>query len=102
MATKNVQFSSIHVKFANAKGIDVTKAGKQNRSFIRSNFDALVTHWPELKAAQKINRDGNRYPTTIPETVANAIVKRNVKLLAKRSAPKAKVTQEVTQETQES
>jgi len=102
MATKSVQFSSIHVKFANANGIDVTKAAKLNRSFIRSNFDKLVTHWPELKAAQKVNRDGNRYPVTIPENVANAILKRNVTLLAKKRAPrkpKAEVTPtaEVTQ-----
>lgn len=81
---KDVPFSSCHVKFAQAKGIDVTRAAKLNRSFIRSNFDTLVKHWPALKASHKINRDNNRYPETIPVKVADAIVKRNLSTLKSR------------------
>lgn len=77
-ARKPVTFSNIHVRFATAKGIDVTRAAKLNRSYIRSNFDALVKVWPELKASQKINRDNNRYPATIPAKVADMIVKRQI------------------------
>jgi hypothetical protein len=76
---KNVAFSSAHVAYANVKGIDVTRAAKLNRSYIRSNFDTLVKVWPELAATQKRNRDANRYPTSIPSNVADAIVARNVK-----------------------
>lgn len=72
----DVPFSSCHVRFAKAKGIDVTRAAKLNRSYVRSNFDTLVKLWPALKASQKVNRDSNRYPDTIPAKVADAIVKR--------------------------
>lgn len=75
---KPVTFSSIHVKFASAKAVDVTRAAKLNRSYIRSNFDALVKVWPELKQSQKQNRDNNRYPATIPAKVADMIVKRQI------------------------
>ena len=73
---ETVAFSSCHVRFAKAKGLDTTKAAKQNRSYIRSNFDTLINMWPELKAMHKANRDGNRYPQTIPSEVADMIVKR--------------------------
>lgn len=73
---KDVPFSSIHVRFATAKGIDVTRAAKLNRSYVRSNYDTLLKSWPALKASQKQNRDNNRYPDTIPAKVADAIVKR--------------------------
>lgn len=72
----DVKLSSIHVRFAQAKGIDVTRAAKLNRSYIRSNYDVLVKQWPALKASQKINRDSNRYPDVIPAKVADMIVKR--------------------------
>jgi hypothetical protein len=77
-ARKPVTFSSIHVRFATARDIDVTRAAKLNRSYIRSNFDALVKVWPELKSSQKVNRDNNRYPATIPAKVADMIVKRSL------------------------
>jgi hypothetical protein len=94
--SKSVQFSSLHVRYANKAGIDVTRAAKLNRSFVRSNFDAIVKHWPELKATQKINRDGNRYPVTIPTNVADAILARNLSKLDKARAPrKPKVTTDV-------
>lgn len=73
---KPVPFSSCHVRFATAKGIDVTRAAKLNRSYVRSNFDTLVTLWPALKSSQKRNRDSNRYPDAIPAHVADMIVKR--------------------------
>jgi hypothetical protein len=73
-----VPFSSIHVTVAKSKGIDVTRAAKLNRSYIRSNFDAIAKVWPELRKSQKANRDGNRYPTVIPTKVAEMIVKRTV------------------------
>lgn len=75
---KDVAFSSIHVRYATAKGIDVTRAAKLNRSYVRSNFDALAKQWPALKASQKQNRDNNRYPDVIPAKVADMIVKRAV------------------------
>jgi hypothetical protein len=77
-APRNVAFSSIHVAFAKRKGVDVTKAAKLNRSYIRSNFDAVAKVWPELRKAQKVNRDGNRYPTVIPAKVATMIVNRAI------------------------
>ena len=77
-AAKQVKFSSIHVRFATAKGIDVTRAAKLNRSYIRSNYDVLLKQWPALKSSQKINRDSNRYPDMIPAKVADAIVKRTL------------------------
>jgi hypothetical protein len=77
-APRNVAFSSIHVQFAKRKGVDVTKAAKLNRSYIRSNFDAVAKVWPELRKAQKVNRDGNRYPTVIPAKVATMIVNRAI------------------------
>ena len=77
-ARKDVLFSSCHVRFATAKGIDITRAAKLNRSYVRSNFDTLVKSWPALKASRKINRDNNRYPDTIPAKVADAIVKRSL------------------------
>jgi hypothetical protein len=73
---KDVPFSSCHVRFASSKGIDVTRAAKLNRSYVRSNFDALVKQWPALRASQKKNRDNNRYPEMIPAHVADQIVKR--------------------------
>lgn len=75
---KAVPFSSCHVRFASAKGIDVTRAAKLNRSYVRSNFEQLSTLWPELKASHKKNRDANRYPETIPAKVAELIVTRSV------------------------
>lgn len=84
---KSVLFSSLHVQYAEAKSIDTTRAAKLNRTFVRSNFDALASHWPELKAAGKSNRDGNRYPSTLPRDVAKAIVTRNLNVL---DAPKRK------------
>lgn len=77
-ARKDVQFSSIHVRYATSKGIDVTRAAKLNRSYVRSNFDALVKVWPALKSSQKVNRDNNRYPDMIPAKVADMIVKRAI------------------------
>jgi len=75
---KDVPFSSCHVRFAQRKGIDVTRAAKLNRSYVRSNFDALTEVWPKLKASQKQNRDSNRYPDTVPAKVADAIVTRSI------------------------
>jgi hypothetical protein len=75
---KLVKFSSIHTRFASAKGIDTTRAAKLNRSYVRSNFDAIAKQWPELRKSQKINRDSNRYPEMIPAKLADAIVKRSV------------------------
>lgn len=75
---KAVKLSSCHVRFANAKDIDVTRAAKLNRSYMRSNYDALLKVWPALKASQKQNRDSNRYPDMIPAKVADAIVKRSL------------------------
>lgn len=100
---KSVQFSSLHVKYANAHQLDVTRAAKLNRSFVRSNFETLVKHWPELKAAHKQNRDGNRYPATIPANVADAIIARNVGKLDKpRATRKPKVETSPTTEVTES
>jgi len=101
MAVKSVPFSSLHVTYARVKGIDTTKAGKLNRGFIRSNFEVIAKAWPELRASQKINRDGNRYPQTVPAHVADAIIKRDLAKLAqagkRASKPRApKVTPEVT------
>ena len=76
---KHVAFSSCHVTYATAKGIDVTRAAKLNRSYVRANFDALVKVWPELKASQKKNRDANRYPATLPTSVAKQITSRSIK-----------------------
>ena len=78
---KSVAFSHLHVQFAQAKSIDTTRAAKLNRSFIRSNFDALAKAWPELRTSHKSNRDGNRYPATVPANVAKAIVTRNLNVL---------------------
>lgn len=77
-AVKAVKLSSCHVRFATAKGIDVTRAAKLNRSYIRSNYDTLLKVWPALRASQKQNRDSNRYPDTIPAKVADMIVKRTL------------------------
>jgi hypothetical protein len=77
-SAKMVPFSSCHVTFAKAKGIDVTRAAKLNRSYVRSNFDAVAKVWPELRKSQKVNRDGNRYPSMVPAKVADMIVKRTV------------------------
>ena len=74
-----VKTSSLHVQFASRKGIDVTRAAKLNRSYIRSNFDVIAKQWPELAKSQKQNRDSNRYPDTIPASLAKAIVTRSVK-----------------------
>lgn len=74
-----VKTSSLHVKFASKKGIDVTRAAKLNRSYIRSNFDVIAKQWPALAKSQKQNRDSNRYPDTIPAALADAIVNRTVK-----------------------
>lgn len=74
-----VKTSSLHVKFAARKGIDVTRAAKLNRSYIRSNFDVIAKQWPELSKSQKQNRDSNRYPDTIPTKLAEQIVTRSVK-----------------------
>ena len=81
-----VAFSSIHVRTAKARNVDVTRAAKLNRTFIRTNFDSLVPLWPELKKSGKDNRDGNRYPTTIPAKVADMIVARNVPKVTKRAS----------------
>ncbi len=72
-----VAFGSIHVRTAKSRNVDVTRAAKLNRSYIRSNFDELVKVWPELKKSGKDNRDGNRYPATIPAKVADMIVARH-------------------------
>jgi hypothetical protein len=77
--TKAVKTSSLHVTFAKAKGIDVTRAAKLNRSYIRANFDVIAKQWPALRASQKQNRDSNRYPDTIPAGLAKQIVTRSVK-----------------------
>lgn len=87
-ATSHVAFGSIHVRTAKTRGVDVTKAAKLNRSYIRSNFDDIVRLWPELAKAQKVNRDGNRYPATIPAKVADMIVARNVPTKARARASK--------------
>lgn len=75
---KDVKTSSIHARFAAAKGIDTTRAAKLNRSYIRANFDAVAKQWPELRKSQKQNRDSNRYPDTMPAKLADAIVKRSL------------------------
>jgi len=77
-SSKTVPFSSCHVRFAEAKGIDTTRAAKLNRSYVRSNFDALTSLWPALKESQKKNRDSNRYPSDIPANVAEMIVTRSL------------------------
>lgn len=90
---KSVPFGHIHTMFAQKKGVDTTKAGKLNRSFIRSNFDVIAKAWPELAKSGKNNKDGNRYPSHMPITVANAIVARDLAKLAKpRKARAPKVT----------
>jgi hypothetical protein len=86
-SAKAVPFSSLHVTFAKAKGINTTNAGKANRGYMRANFDLLVKVWPELRASHKANRDGNRWPATVPANVAALIVKRDtagLQALAKR------------------
>lgn len=80
-SVKPVLFSSLHVRYAETKSIDTTRAAKLNRTFVRSNFEALAKHWPELKQSGKNNRDGNRYPATVPSDVAKAIVTRNLNVL---------------------
>jgi hypothetical protein len=80
---KVVKLSSCHVRFATSKGIDVTRAAKLNRSYIRSNFDTVVKMWPELRKSQKQNRDSNRYPDTIPAKLADMIVKRQLPAASK-------------------
>jgi hypothetical protein len=77
-SAKLVPLSSCHVRFAKIKGIDVTRAGKLNRSYMRSNFESLTKIWPDLRKSQKINRDGNRWPEQVPAKVANMIVTRTV------------------------
>lgn len=92
-SSKSVAFSNLHVQFAQVKSIDTTRAAKLNRSFIRSNFDALAKAWPELKSSHKSNRDGNRYPATVPANVAKAIVTRNLNVLDKPSASRTRKMQ---------
>lgn len=75
----DVPFSSIHTSFASKRGVDVTRAAKLNRSYIRANYDVIVKQWPALRASQKANRDSNRYPDRIPAALATAIVTRSVK-----------------------
>lgn len=77
-ARKDVTLSSCHVKFGARKGVDVTRAAKLNRSYMRSNYDALLKLWPALRASHKANRDGNRWPDTIPAKVADMIVTRSI------------------------
>ena len=76
---KPVLFSSCHVRFASATNIDVTRAAKANRDYVRRNFEAVCKVWPELAKSTKVNRDGNRYPVMIPAAAADMIVKRSVK-----------------------
>lgn len=76
---KAVKFSSVHVTFGKSKGIDVTRAAKLNRSYIRANFDVIAKQWPALRASQKANRDSNRYPDMIPSGLAKQIATRTVK-----------------------
>lgn len=97
-SSKSVAFSHLHVQFAQAKSIDTTRAAKLNRSFIRSNFDALAKAWPELKASHKANRDGNRYPATVPANVAKAIVTRNLNVLDKPRASRTSKMQPAKQD----
>lgn len=76
---REVPFSSIHTSFASRKNVDVTRAAKLNRSYIRANYDVIVKQWPALRKSQKANRDSNRYPDRIPSALAKAIVTRTVK-----------------------
>ena len=75
---KSVATSSINVRFAKVKGIDETRAGKLNRSYMRSNYAVLIKIWQELRKSQKVNRDGNRWQTSMPAKVADMIVKRQI------------------------
>ena len=78
VSTKLIPLSSCHVTFAKSKSIDVTRAAKLNRSYMRSNYDALLKVWPDLRKSHKVNRDGNRWPAMIPANVADQIVKRTI------------------------
>lgn len=80
---KDVPLSSCHVKYGAAKGIDVTRAAKQNRSYMRTNFDTLVKQWPALKTSGKQNADNMPWPSTIPAELAEKIVKRQLAKAAK-------------------
>jgi hypothetical protein len=77
-STKLVPFSSVHVAYAKRANTDVTRAGKQNRGYMRANYETLVKVWPQLRKAGKVNRDGNRWPSEIPSNVADMIVKRTL------------------------
>ena len=72
----DVELKDLVARIAKAKGIAPEKMGKQVRSRIRSNIDngtiVPTKHWPLYAKANKLNRDGNRYPA-MPAATADAL-----------------------------
>lgn len=93
-STKTVAFSHLHVQSAQLRSIDVTRAAKQNRDFIRRNFDTLVKAWPELRSSHKQNRDKSTYPATVPVDVGKAIVTRNLNVITSQRVAKQRTPKE--------
>lgn len=59
--SKGVTFASVRVKYAEAKGIDVTKASKQLRAKLRNQYGKNDTVTKYIDRCKSANRDGNRY-----------------------------------------
>ena len=58
---KKITFASLRVTYAEQKGVDVTKASKQLRAKLRSQYgkNPVVTKY--IDRCKTGNRDGNRY-----------------------------------------
>lgn len=60
-STKGMTFAALRVKYAEAKGLDVTIASKRLRSKLRGAYakDPVIKGYIDRKGK---NADGNRYP----------------------------------------
>lgn len=60
-SSKGMTFAQLRVKYAEAKGLDVTKASKRLRAKLRGAYgkDDVVTRY--IDRHNKQNADGNRY-----------------------------------------
>ena len=71
---RTLTVKQVAARVATAKQIEPSAAAKLVRQRIRTNSALIEKAWPQLEAAKKAPRDGNRYPA-MPERLANAIVK---------------------------
>lgn len=69
--TPNVKLSAVYAKYASKRSIDTTRAAKQVRSRMRTNFAKVCDLDPNIAKVKGAANDGNRWPDEVTKALAD-------------------------------